>query len=68
METKNIRSLSAIDIDKKVDELKTQIFNLRIQKFTSGLEKPNELKDMKKTIAKLLTVKNEKKRQENINE
>jgi large subunit ribosomal protein L29 len=59
-----IKSINRNEVDGKVDELKTKIFNLRIQKFTSGLEKPAELKAMRKTIARLLTYKNEKSTQE----
>lgn len=47
-------------IDKKVEELKVELFNIRMQKTTSGIEKPHVIKQIKKDIARLLTAKNAK--------
>ena len=47
-------------INDKIEALKTDVFNLRMQKSTSGLEKPHMLKDVKKDIARLYTVLNKK--------
>ena len=44
-------------IDAKVEEIRTDLFNMRMQKVASGVEKPHLLKIGKKNIAKLLTVK-----------
>ena len=46
----------------KVDELRKEVFGLRMDKKTSGLEKPHQLKNAKKDIARLLTVLGQKKR------
>ncbi len=48
-------------IDAKVDELRIELFKGRIQRSTSGVEKPHTLKIMKKNIARLLTAKSTKK-------
>lgn len=50
-------------IQGKIEALKNDVFNLRMQKITSGLEKPHMLKDSKKDIARLNTVLNQKKRE-----
>ena len=47
-------------IDNKVNELRKQLFDFRMQKGTSGIEKPHVIKVAKKNIARLLTVKNSK--------
>ena len=51
------KELDGASIDSKVSELRRQIFNMRMEKSTSGLEKPHRLKVLKKNIAKLLTAK-----------
>ncbi len=58
---KDIKDLDAAAIDSKVSELRKQIFQMNMEKATSGLEKPHGLKVLKKNIAKLLTAKNAKK-------
>ena len=45
-------------IDSKVTELRREIFEMRMQKTTSGVEKPHKFKDIKRDIARLLTAKN----------
>jgi large subunit ribosomal protein L29 len=54
---KDIKDLDAAAIDAKVSDAKRQIFQLKMEKATSGLEKPHTLKVLKKNIAKLLTAK-----------
>lgn len=48
-------------IDAKISELRTELFTHKMQKTTAGIEKPHLLNDLKKDIARLLTVKNSKK-------
>lgn len=61
MKYSEIKDLDAAAIDAKVGELKREIFNMKMEKSTSGLEKPHKLKVAKKNIAKLLTAKSSKK-------
>lgn len=56
-----IKNLDAKSILKKVSELKNQLFTLKLQKLTTGLEKSSEFKNIKKDIARLLTALNAKK-------
>ena len=58
MKMSDMKNSSAVDVDNKVEELKKELFDLRIQKTTSGIEKPHEKYTAKKTIARLLTHKN----------
>ena len=52
-----VKGWDAKQIDTKVEEIKTDLFNMRMQKAASGVEKPHLLKIGKKNIAKLLTAK-----------
>ena len=49
------------EILKRVTELKSEMFNLKFSKHTTGVENPNKIKEIKKDIAKMLTAKNAKK-------
>jgi large subunit ribosomal protein L29 len=58
---KEIRDLDSTALEKKIEEVRVKIFTYRMKMTTSGLEKPHLLKIGKKAIARLLTVKKEKK-------
>jgi len=47
-------------VEAKIADLRTQLFTQRMQKTVSGVEKPHQLRDMKKDIARLLTALNSK--------
>ncbi|MBT3235046.1 MAG: 50S ribosomal protein L29 [Bdellovibrionales bacterium] len=53
-----IKEWDAKLIESKVDDLRNELFRVRMLKKTSGVEKPHQIKDLKKDIARLLTVKN----------
>lgn len=55
-----IRDWDTKTINAKVAELRRELFNTRMQKAAAGLEKPHLIKNMKKNIARLLTVKSAK--------
>ena len=50
-------------IENQVKDLKQQLFTLRFQHATGQLENPNELKKIRKTIARMLTVLEQRKAQ-----
>lgn len=56
MKTSEIRNLSNAEITAKVKELKEELFNLRFQLATGQLENTARIKEVRKTIARLLTV------------
>lgn len=65
MKTSEIRKLSNDDINKKITELKAQLFDLRMKQATGNLDKPHKINELRKTIARLKTVLNEKDGSEN---
>lgn len=60
LKTDEISKLSAKELNARVMTLKTELFNMKFNKFTTGTEKPHTVKSLKKDIARLLTVKNAK--------
>ena len=60
LKSSEISKLSAKELTEKVAALKTELFNKKFNKFTTGTEKPHVVKQLKKDIARLLTQKNAK--------
>ncbi len=56
-----LKTLNVKEIDKKVLELKKELFGLKMQGAVTGYEKPHRLNDLKKDIARLLTAKSANK-------
>ena len=48
MKVKEIRALSAAEMDEKVISLKEELFNLRFQHATGQLENPMRIREVKK--------------------
>jgi ribosomal protein L29 len=61
LKTSEISKLSEKEIVEKIASLKTELFNSKFTKFTTGTEKSHVAKELKKDIARLLTLKNAKK-------
>lgn len=60
LKTSEISKLSDKEITEKVANLKTELFNNKFNKFTTGSDKAHVVKQIKKDIARLLTFKNAK--------
>jgi large subunit ribosomal protein L29 len=59
MKAKEIREMSADELNQKVTSLKEELFNLRFQLATGQLENPMRIKDVKKNIARIKTIQRE---------
>ena len=60
MKTNDIRKMSAEELDAKLKELKGELFNLRFQHAINQLENPHRIADVKKDIARVMTILREK--------
>ncbi|HIS51876.1 MAG TPA: 50S ribosomal protein L29 [Candidatus Onthomonas avicola] len=60
MKAKEIRAMSATELDSKLLELKKELFNLRFQHATNQLDNPQKLVDVKRDIARVKTIIREK--------
>ena len=59
-ELKEIRSLSVEKLEEKLQELKKDLFMLRMQHATNQLDNPMQLAAVKKDIARVKTIIREK--------
>ncbi len=60
MKAKELRDMTAEELNKKLTELKTELFNLRFQHAINQLENPHKIADVKHDIARVMTVLREK--------
>ena len=62
MKIKEIRELSADELVSRQRELKQESFHLRLQQQAGQLEKPSQLRAIRREVARLETVLTQKKR------
>ena len=60
MKTSDIRKMSIVEMNKKIVELKQELFELRMKQSTGNLEKPHMLNSKRKDVARLKTILTEK--------
>lgn len=60
MKAKEIREMSSEELENKLKELKNELFNLRFQHAINQLDNPHKLVEVKKDIARVMTVLNQK--------
>ena len=60
MKAKELKNLSVEELNAKLDELKKDLFMLRMQHATNQLDNPMQLNDVKKDIARVKTIIREK--------
>ena len=60
MKAKEIKALSVEELTKKLEELKKDLFMLRMQHATNQLDNPMQLNAVKKDIARVKTIIREK--------
>lgn len=60
MKTADIRDLSDEELDKKMDEAKEELFNLRFQLATGQLDNFMSIKESRRLMARLQTIRRER--------
>ena len=61
MKAVEIRKLSENELNKKLFDLQSELFNLRFQLATGQLENPAAIGNVKKDIARVKTIQTERK-------
>ena len=59
MKAKELKNLSVEELNKKLDELKKDLFMLRMQHATNQLDNPLKIRETKRDIARVMTVMRE---------
>ncbi|WP_109356548.1 50S ribosomal protein L29 [Sphingorhabdus sp. EL138] len=58
--TEDLRTKTDDQLEADLGELKREAFNLRFQSATNQLEKPSRIREVRRTIAKIKTLQNER--------
>ena len=58
----DLRTRSDDELQAELGELKREQFNLRFQAATNQLEKPSRIREVRRTIAQIRTLQNERAR------
>ena len=59
MKVNEIRNLSTAELNEKIVSLREELFNLRFQLATGQLDNPMRIREVRKTIARIKTVRRE---------
>lgn len=62
MELREMNGFSVVDLKKKVEDLKKDLFDLKLQNVAGSLENTAKIKEMRRTIARAMTVLTQKVR------
>lgn len=60
MDVGELRELTDVELDEQHDELKEELFGLRFQLATGQLDNPRLLRQTRRDIARVLTVRRER--------
>ncbi len=60
MTAKEIREMTSEELESKLTELKAELFNLRFQHTINQLENPHRLTEVKRDIARVMTILRQK--------
>ncbi|NLG83912.1 MAG: 50S ribosomal protein L29 [Firmicutes bacterium] len=60
MKPKEIRDLTDEELEKRLHDLKAELFNLRFQLATGQLENPMRVRDVRRSIARIKTIQRER--------
>lgn len=60
MKATELRAMTVEQLNTKLAELKKELFNLRFQHAVNQLDNPHKLEEVKRDIARVMTVLNEK--------
>ncbi len=55
MTNKEIRELTTEELNKKIEEYKEELFNLRFSQATGNLEKPSRINELRNLVARMTT-------------
>jgi large subunit ribosomal protein L29 len=58
----DLKQKSDDQLQQQLGELKREQFNLRFQSATNQLEKPSRVREVRRTIAQIMTLQNERAR------
>ncbi|OGC11508.1 50S ribosomal protein L29 [candidate division WOR-1 bacterium RIFOXYA12_FULL_52_29] len=65
MNTKELRELTVSELAKKAGDLRKELFTLRLQKSNQQVKNPLKQRELRRTIARVLTIAAQKNQKNN---
>jgi large subunit ribosomal protein L29 len=62
MKLNELKSLTAPELEAKGRDFRQELFNLRLRQTAGQLEKPSRLRDLRKSLARIQTLINQKRK------
>jgi large subunit ribosomal protein L29 len=60
MKVKEIKEMTMEELDQQLEDIKKEQFNLQLQHVSGQLENPARVKDLRRTVARIKTIQNQK--------
>ena len=60
MKVKEIKEMTMEELDQQLQDIKKEQFNLQIQQVSGQLENSARVKDLRRTVARIRTIQNQK--------
>ena len=60
MKLKEIKEMTMEELDQQLQDIKKEQFNLQLQQVSGQLENPARVKDLRRTVARIRTIQNQK--------
>ena len=60
MKVKDLKEMTMEELDQQLQDIKKEQFNLKLQQVSGQLENPARIKDLRRSIARIKTIQNQK--------
>ena len=60
MKIKDLKEMTVAELDQQLVDIKKELFNLRLQQVSGQLENPARVKTLRRTVAQVKTIQNQK--------
>ncbi|MDH3346214.1 MAG: 50S ribosomal protein L29 [Kiritimatiellaceae bacterium] len=60
MKVKDLKEMTMEELDQQLADIKKEQFNLTVQQVSGQLDNPARFKDLRRTVARIMTIQNQK--------
>jgi large subunit ribosomal protein L29 len=60
MKVNDLKEMTMEELDQQLQDIKKEQFNLKVQQVSGQLENPARIKDLRRTVARIKTIQNQK--------
>ncbi len=66
LKPEQLRRMTVAELQKELDTLRTELYRARVRKATEQLKDTDSMRQLRRNIARILTILNEKRRETNV--